>query len=395
MRSPLTLALVLVPLPLLAAEVLQGPPNVPEFEPAFPEQTRAPESLAGHTLETETLVGDLDHPWGLAVLPEGGYLVTERAGALRHVAADGTLSAPIEGVPEVLVDGQGGLFDVALSRDFATDRTIFLTYAKPIGELSATAAARAVLSDDMTRLTEVTEIFVQDPPSPSPMHYGGRITPVDSQFLFLTTGEHFTDEERVNAQDLATTYGKVIHVRIDGSAPDDNPFVATEGARPEIWSQGHRNIQGDALAPDGTYWTIEHGPQGGDELNVPKPGANYGWPEISYGENYDDTPVGQGTTAMEGMEQPVYYWDPVIAPGDMVFYDGALFPDWQGDLVIGSLNPGGLVRLELDGVVVIGEERLLPDLGRVRDVEVDADGSLLVLTDFDDGALIRIRPAGS
>jgi glucose/arabinose dehydrogenase len=394
-RAGLAAALLLAPLPLAAAEVPQGPPNVPEFPPAFREQTRAPEALSGITLAAEPVAEGLANPWGIAILPDGaGYLVTERAGRLRHVAPDGTISEPIAGVPEVLAEEQGGLLDVAVSRTFAQDRTIFLTYAKPVGDRSATAAARATLGEDMASLTDVTDIFVQDPPSPSPMHYGSRITPVDEQFVFITTGEHFTEEERVYAQALDKTYGKVIRVRIDGSVPDDNPFVQDQNARPEIWSLGHRNLQGDALAPDGSYWTIEHGPQGGDELNRPIAGGNYGWPEISYGENYDDTPVGRGVSAMEGLEQPVYYWDPVIAPGDMVFYQGSLFPDWQGDLLIGSLNPGGLVRLELDGEVVIGEERMLPDLGRVRDVEVDSDGSLLVITDFEDGGLYRLKPAG-
>ncbi|MCR8723609.1 PQQ-dependent sugar dehydrogenase [Frigidibacter sp. ROC022] len=385
------LALALA-LPAGAGPIAQGPANVPEFSPAFPEQTRAPE-LPQHIALTVTPVATgLSHPWGLAILPSGGYLVTERAGRLRHVAPDGSVSAPIAGLPEVLAFQQGGLLDVALAPDFATSRVIFWTYAKPLpGNKTATAAARGVLSADMTRLTEVRDIFVQTPPSGVPAHFGSRITP-QGELVWITTGEHFTLSERQKAQSLATTYGKVIRLHGDGSVPEDNPFVGDAAARPEIWSYGHRNIQGDALDPEGRYWTVEHGPQGGDELNLPLAGRNHGWPVISYGENYNGTPVGSGRSAAPGMEQPVYYWDPVIAPGDMVFYRGAAFPDWNGSLIIASLTPGGLNRLVLKRDRVIGEQKLLPDLGRVRDVDVDTDGSLLVLTDAEDGALLRIAP---
>jgi glucose/arabinose dehydrogenase len=223
------------------------------------------------------------------------------------------------------------------------------------------------------------------------MHYGSRITP-DGDSLWITTGEHSAAAERIHAQDPDKTYGKVIRLTRSAEIPPDNPFAGSPRPRAEIWSLGHRNIQGDALAPDGRYWTVEHGPKGGDELNRPLPGRNYGWPVISYGENYNGSPLGAGIAAQDGMEQPVYYWDPVIAPGDMVFYAGAAFPSWQGSLLIGSLTPGGINRLVLSGDRVTGEEKLLPDLGRVRDIEVDTDGTLLVLIDADDGAVLRIVP---
>ena len=396
-RAALLIAALPLTVPHLAAaqDFDYGQRNT-DFPPAFPEQFRAPLAQSEVELETETLAGGLVHPWGIAVLPdEAGYLVTERAGQLRHVTADGAVSAPIAGVPEVFAREQGGLLDVAVSPDFASDRMVYMTYAKPTGSegQSATAAARGVLSDDLSELTEVEDIFVQDPPSDAPMHYGSRILLPGDGTAIVTTGEHFTEETRVFAQDLDKTYGKVIRVNVDGSTPDDNPFVGDEAAVDTIWSYGHRNVQGAALQEDGTLWTIEHGPKGGDELNRPEAGLNYGWPVISYGKNYDDTPVGSGESKQEGMEQPVYFWDPVIAPGGMMFHAGETFSDWNGDLLIGSLNPGGVVRLSLseDGLVT-EEERLLRDQGRVRDVEVLEDGSFLFITDFDNGSLMHVTP---
>jgi glucose/arabinose dehydrogenase len=260
------------------------------------------------------------------------------------------------------------------------------------GGASATATARGRLSEDGASLAEVEDIFVQEPPSPTTNHYGSRLVFDDAGHVFVTTGEHFSERERQLAQSLSATYGKVVRVNLDGSVPEDNPFVGREGAIPSIWSYGHRNIQSAALDAEGQLWIVEHGPQGGDELNRIEPGANYGWPVISYGENYNGTPVGEGVTAQEGMEQPVYYWDPVIAPSGMAFHDGEMFPDWQGDALIGSLTPGALVRLELEGGRVVGEERLLEDEGRIRDVAVAPDGAVLVLTDAGNGALLRLTP---
>ncbi|GIT93071.1 glucose dehydrogenase [Jannaschia pagri] len=393
MRTPLFCALVVattLPLPVTAQSFEWGRRNT-DFPPAFPEQFRAPLIETAPALAAEPLATGLEHPWGIATLPSGGWLVTERPGRLRHLAPDGTLSAPIAGVPEVVAARQGGLLDVALAPDFADSRVIYVTYAKPIGNQSATAAARMVLANDMTSVSAVTDIFVQDPPSPTPMHFGSRIVFLPDGTVAITTGEHSSRSERVFAQDLDKTYGKVIRVTDQGAVPEDNPFLGDAEAVDTIWSYGHRNIQGATVGPDGTLWTIEHGPRGGDELNRPEAGLNYGWPVISYGENYNGTAISQRAAA-PGMEQPVYFWDPVIAPGGMAFHSGETFGDWNGDLLIGSLNPGGVVRLSLRDGLVVEEERMLMDLGRIRDVEVQPDGSFLVLTDFSDGGVWRISP---
>jgi glucose/arabinose dehydrogenase len=368
-----------------------------DFIPAFEAQTRAPIQASGYELSTEIIAGGLEHPWGIAALPDGGFLVTERPGRLRHVAPDGTLSEPIAGVPEVLAEDQGGLLDVALGPDFASDRSVYLTYAKPMGDgLSATAAARGTLSQDMSALEGVEDIFVQEPASPTPMHYGSRIVFDGQGHAFVTTGEHSSQAERVFAQDLDKTYGKIVRIALDGSVPEDNPFVGRDDALGSIWSYGHRNVQGAAIDGDGTLWTIEHGPRGGDELNRPEPGLNYGWPVISYGERYSGGPIGSGQAKMEGMQQPVYFWDPVIAPGGMDVHSGDAFAEWNGDFLIGSLYPGGIVRLEMDGEGrVSAEERLLRDAGRVRTVRVLDDGSFVYLTDTPDGEIVRVTPEGS
>jgi aldose sugar dehydrogenase len=374
--------------------VEQGEPNVPEFEPAFPGQTRAPASDSGVTLSAETFAEPLEHPWGIDALPDGGYLVTERPGRLRVISADGELSEPIAGVPEVVAEGQGGLLDVRVGPSFADDRLIYWTYAKPLEGGSGTAAARGRLSEDGSEVTDVEDIFVQEPPSPVTNHYGSRILFDGEGHAWITTGEHFNEDQRVLAQDLGSTYGKVVRSNLDGSIPEDNPFVDREDAIDSIWSLGHRNIQGAAFHPEtGEFWAIEHGPQGGDELNLIKPGANYGWPVVSYGENYDGTPVGEGIARHSGeFVEPRYYWDPVIAPGGMIFYQGDMFADWQGDALISSLVPGGVVRIELDGDTVTGEERLLPDEGRIRDILEAPDGALLVLVDETEGAVLRLTP---
>ncbi|WP_316015579.1 PQQ-dependent sugar dehydrogenase [Roseobacter sp. HKCCA0434] len=393
MTAAIALTLALPAAAQSADPVPQGEPNVPEFTPAFPEQTRAPASDSGVSIAMDTIAEGLNHPWGIAVLPEGGYLVTERSGQLRVIAADGSLSEQLTGVPEVHDVDQGGLLDVVLAPDFAESRVIYMSYAKPMEDgMSATAAARAVLAEDLSGISEVSDIFVQDPPSASSKHYGSRVIPTED-WVFVTMGEHSIPAERVYAQDLDKTYGKIVRVTPEGEALADNPFQGQEGALPEIWTYGHRNIQGAALRP-GTdqLWSIEHGPAGGDELNLIEPGNNYGWPVVSYGENYSGTPVGTGQAdhAGNGFVEPRYYWDPVIAPGGMIFYQGEMFADWEGDVLASSLYPGALVRLELDGDTVVGEERLITDLGRIRDVEVDADGSLLVLIDEERGSVVRL-----
>jgi len=386
----------LIALPLSAQPVPEGAANLPDVTPAFAEQTEAPEQITHDRLATTTIAGDLVHPWGLAILPDGaGYLVTERSGNLRHIATDGTVSDPVANVPAVHAVNQGGLLDVALAPDFADSGLIYLTYAKPLGDgMSVTAASRAVLSDDMTELTNVQEIFEQQPPSPTPMHYGSRIRPTADGMVYITTGEHSSQAERDMSQALAATYGKVIRVNPDGSPIADNPFTQMDAAQPEIYSYGHRNIQGAAIHPEtGAFWIIEHGPAGGDELNLVAAGQNYGWPIVAYGQNYNGTPIGINRARhAPDYTEPRYYWDPVIAPGDMVFYQGDMFPEWQGDVLIGGLVAGAVVRLELDGETVVAEERLVAGIGRVRDVDVDVDGSLLILTDYEDGALIRVTP---
>jgi glucose/arabinose dehydrogenase len=401
-----TAALAAVPLACAqsgGAPVAQGERNAPELEPAFPEQTRAPAAASPFDLAVEEVAGGLEHPWGMALLPDGSLIVTERPGRMRIVATDGTVSAPLDGLPAVHARRQGGLLDVTVGPDFAEDRLVYWTYSKPLGDgLSVTAAARGRLSEDRSAIEDATDIFVQTPPSPTPMHYGSRVLFDGDGNLYVTTGEHSSAEERGLAQDLSASYGKVMRLRPDGSAPPDNPFVGEPGAIEGIWSLGHRNVQGAAIHPDsGALWTVEHGPKGGDELNLPAPGLNFGWPEVSYGRNYDGSPVGSGVASGLDFEEPVYFWDPVIAPGGMAFYTGELFDGWRGDLLIASLNPGALVRLDLDAGAteaagaeprVVAEERLLTGAGRIRDVEIAPNGAVLVLTDEDDGAVLRLTP---
>ncbi|WP_375262709.1 PQQ-dependent sugar dehydrogenase [Palleronia sp.] len=378
-----------------AAQVEQGAKNVPRFEPAFENQTRAPAVETEAEISVDTVTDGLVHPWGIEVLPDGDYLVTERAGNLRVVTREGETGEPISGVPEVVSRDQGGLLDVALAPDFEDSRVIFLTYAKPMGQgQTATAAARGVLSEDRTELTEVEDIFVQEPPADNAMHFGSRVV-LDDGYAYVTTGEHFTPTYREFAQDTDNTYGKIVRVTQDGEIPDDNPFADVEGAIGEIWTLGHRNIQGADIRPEtGELWALEHGPAGGDELNLIEQGENYGWPVVSYGRQYDGPLVGSGEPRSEEFVEPRYYWDPVIAPGGFTFYDGEMFEGWQGNVLASSLVPGGLVRLTLDGDTVTGEERLVTDRGRIRDVEVDRDGGVLLLTDKENGEILRVTTEG-
>jgi len=377
------LALMLVPV-VAQAQVTQGPPNA-DFAPAFAQQTRAP-ALAETPLFVEVFARGLDSPWGIAALGNGQFLVTERSGDLRLINADGSLSAPLPGLPDVAAQGQGGLLDVAVSPRFAQDRTIFWTYSKPLRAGLVTAAARGALGAD-GRIREVMDIFVQDNPARGGRHFGSRIIPMADGTVWITTGDRGAGDSGTLVQDVTTTHGKVIRVNADGTVPADNPFVGRAG-NDLVWSLGHRNMQGAAIGPGG-LWTIEHGPRGGDELNRPQAGLNYGWPVVSYGINYRGTDVGQGVARAAGYEEPVYYWDPVIAPGGMAFYDGA-YADWQGDLLIASLNPGGVVRLKMRDGRVVGEERMLQDAGRIRDVEVLDDGAVLLLLDA--GEILRVTP---
>ena len=346
------------------------------------------------TIRVTTVAAGLEHPWGLAVLPDGRMLVTEKPGRLRLVSADGTLSDPLAGAPEVDARGQGGLLDVALDPEFETNRLIYLSYAEPGEGGNSTAVARAVLSEDAASLSELEVIFSQKPKLPSEGHFGSRLVFDGHGNLFVTLGERFKPEFRVQAQELDSHVGKIVRIRPDGSVPEDNPFVGQSGALPEIWSYGHRNIQAAAIHPEtGALWAIEHGPRGGDEINIAEPGVNYGWPVVSHGVNYDGTPVGTGRARQEGMADPLHTWTPVIAPSGMTFYTGSAFPDWRGDLFVGGLKATALVRLELDGTRVAHEERLLEDLGkRIRDVVQGPDGSLYLLTDEDNGEVLRVAP---
>lgn len=367
------------------------PANAPDQRPAFPGQTRAPAVQTQAALSHTVVASGLSHPWGLALLPDGRWLVTERPGRLRLVTAQGAVGAPIQGLPAVDAQGQGGLLDVAVGPTFATDRLIYWSYAEPREGGNGTAVARGRLSDDGARVETVQVIFRAQPTYAGRLHFGSALAFAPDGTLFITLGERSDRAMRSHAQRLDSHLGKVIRVNADGSVPPDNPFVGREGALPEIWSLGHRNVQGAAIGPDGALWTVEHGARGGDELNRPRPGANHGWPDVAYGVEYSGAPLGAGVTAREGVEQPVYYWDPVIAPGGAVFYDGALFPEWRGNLLVAALKEKHVARLVVRDGRVVGEARLLTDLGaRIRDVAIGPDGAVWAITDEDDGALVRL-----
>jgi glucose/arabinose dehydrogenase len=378
----------LAALVLVAGVVAGAPLRVEAQAPRSP--TPAPVNGA---VRVETVARGLEHPWALAFLPDGRMLVTERPGRVRIVEPDARLSEPLGDVPRVQARGQGGLLDVALDPHFAENRLVYLAYAEPgEGRTAGTAVVRGRFGDG--RLEGVQVIYQQQPKVAGANHFGARLVFARDGTLFVTQGERF--DYRDQAQDLSSDLGKIVRINPDGSVPRDNPFVGREGVRPEIWSYGHRNVQSAGLHPHtGHLWTVEHGARGGDELNRPEAGKNYGWPVISYGVHYSGAKIGEGT-AKPGMEQPIYYWDPVIAPSGMTFYTGEVFPDWKGSLLIGSLQPGLLVRLTLDDGRVTGEERYLGDLGeRIRDVRQGPDGQLYLLTDSRDGRILRVLPVAS
>jgi glucose/arabinose dehydrogenase len=358
---------------------------------ALPASAQTFPSSAG-PLSVETIARGLSSPWGLAFLPDGKMLVTERPGRLRVVTRDGKMSPAVTGVPPVRASGQGGLHDVVLDRDFASNRTIYLCYAEPAAGGGRTAMARARFTDgEAPQLDDVKVIFRQEGPLSGGNHYGCRIVQGRDGNLWLTMGDHWA--YRDEAQNLANHIGKIVRVTPDGAVPPDNPFAGRSDAKPEIWSYGHRNSQGAALHPvTGRLWEHEHGPRGGDEVNIPLAGKNYGWPVIGYGVNYDGTKAHESSTK-PGMEQPVKYWVPSIAPSGMAFYTADLFPAWKGNLFVGALAGQILVRLELDGEKVVKEERLLGDLReRIRDVRQGPDGAIWLLTDSGNGRVLRVTP---
>ncbi|WP_229426692.1 PQQ-dependent sugar dehydrogenase [Microvirga alba] len=341
----------------------------------------------------ETVARGLENPWSLAFLPDGRMLVTERPGRLRIVAADGKLSDPVNNVPPVAARGQGGLLDVALDPNFKQNRLIYLSFAEERGEGRAgTSVARARLNDDGAALENVQVIFRQEPAHTGGNHFGSRLVFDRDGNLFITLGERF--DLREQAQNPANHLGKIIHIKPEGGAAANNPFLNIQGTRPEIWSIGHRNVQGAALNPaTGELWTAEHGARGGDEINIPRKGRNYGWPVITYGVDYSGVKIGKGTKRA-GMEQPIYYWDPSIAPSGMMFYTADKFPGWRGNILVGALAGKLVSRLEIDGDKVTGEERMLQNLGeRIRDVRQGPDGLVYLLTDSSQGRILRMKPA--
>jgi len=364
--------------------------------PAFAGQTRAPEVKAGVAYDVSDYVTGISKPWGLAFLPDGGLLITERPGRLRHFK-DGKLSEPVKGVPAVDARDQGGLLGLALDPAFATNGLVYLAYseAKAGGtNHAAVARGKLVLGGGAPRLEGVKVIWRQTPSLDSTKHFGGRLVFARDGTLFITGGERSIIEGRMQAQRMDGTLGKVVRINADGSIPKDNPFVGQAGVKPEIFSIGHRNILGAALNPKtGELWEVEHGARGGDELNIVRKGKDYGWPTITYGIEYAGGPVGEGITQKAGMEQPIYYWDPVIAPGGIAFYEADAAPAWKDSLFVTGLGPKHLARLTLDGDKVVGEERLLTEVGeRLRDVVVGPDGALYVATDNDKGRVLRVAP---
>lgn len=354
---------------------------------AAPANAAAPASA----MKAETIASGLEHPWSVALLPDGGFLVTERPGRLRHVEANGKLSAPIGGVPAVFAQGQGGLLDVVLAPDYATSKRIYLSYAEP-GEDGTAGTAVAIATLNGSALDDVRVLYRQQPKLGGGNHFGSRIVFDGRGHMFVSQGER---NDRPTAQKLDMLQGKLVRLNLDGSVPRDNPFVGRKDARPEIWSYGHRNMQGMALDPrTGTLWESEHGPRGGDELNLPQAGKNYGWPIITNGIDYSGLKISESVgSSAPGMEQPHHFWAKSPGLSGMAFYTGRPGSAWNDSLFLGSLAESNLIRLTLDGNRIASEERLLQDLGaRIRDVRVGNDGNVYVLTDEGDGKLLRMTP---
>jgi glucose/arabinose dehydrogenase len=369
------------------------PPEAPDYRPAFAGQTRACGVRSGVAFDVAVVARGLESPWAVEPLPDGAFLVTEKGGRMRLVSAAGQVGAPVAGVPAVDAGGQGGLLDVALGPGFATDRTVFWSFTEPREGGNGTSVARGVLSADGARLDGVTVILRTRPTYGNGYHFGSRLAFGPDGMLYVTTGERSDAATRTQAQELGSHFGKVLRVRPDGAPAPDNPFAGRAGALPEIWSLGHRNVQAAAFDAEGRLWTVEHGPRGGDELNLASRGKNYGWPLATYGIEYSGAPLPGADPHRAGFEEPVYYWSPIIAPSGAQFYTGAAFPAWRGSLFVGGLASTRLVRLAIAGGRVTGEEHLLADRGqRIRDVRQGADGALYVVTDGPRGELLRIAP---
>ena len=378
------------------APVDARPPNGTSQRPAFAGQTDAPAQPGGVSFDVLTVAAGLQFPWGMDFLPDGRILVTERDGRLRVVSAGGNLSSPVDGVLAVDDRGQGGLLDIALHPDFASNQLVYWTFSEPQGgNRNGTSVARGRFVDgDAPRIEGAQVIFRQVPTLNSALHFGGRLVWARDGTLFVTMGDRSITEGRMQSQNMDSLIGKIARINADGSVPADNPFVGRAGVPQQIFSIGHRNVQAATLHPEtGELWEVEHGTRGGDEINIVRAGTDYGWPTIAYGIEYGGGPITGAITQKAGMEQPLYYWDPVIAPSGMTFYTGALFPAWQGSLFIGGLATEDLVRLSIDGERVTGEERLLRDVSeRIRDVVQGPDGALYLLTDNIRGRILKIVP---
>ncbi|MFC6999165.1 PQQ-dependent sugar dehydrogenase [Rufibacter roseus] len=367
--------------------------NAPHQKPAFAGQTRACAISSSTNFQVQTLAKGLEQPWAVEPLPDGSLLVTEKSGRLRIISASGEVGAPIAGLPNVEAGGQAGLLDVALSPNFSTDNTIFWSFTEPWAGGNGTSVARGVLSADRTSLGQVKTIFRALPTYNNKMHFGSRLAFSPDGMLYVTLGERSDLATRPQAQHLDSHLGKIIKITPQGAPAPDNPFIGQAGALPEIWSVGHRNVEAAAFDAAGKLWIVDMGPQGGDELNLIQKGKNYGWPLVTYGEEYSGSPVPNSVTQKEGFEQPVYYWDPVIAPSGAQFYSGNAFPEWRGDLFIGGLKDKRLVRLKIKDGKVTGEEHLLQDRNqRIRDVRQGPDGALYIVTDQTNGELWKISP---
>ena len=386
MFRPLILA-ALIAAPAMAAPVTQAPPNVPEKRPAFAAQTRAEAVTAKTTLAVTEIATGLNKPWGVALLDKSRFLVSEKAASrLTIVAANGS-KTPVSGTPATDARNQGGMLGVSNPGD----GWIYWSYAEPREGGNGTAVARGHLVGSEMR--DVQVIFRQMPTLDSAQHYGGRLVFPKDGTLIITLGDRSILPGRVQAQNLDSLIGKIVRVNRDGSIPRNNPFVNVPGARPEIWSYGNRNVQGAALDAKGRLWEVEHGPQGGDELNQIQMGRDYGWPTISYGEEYSGKPINDNASQAPEMEQPQYYWDPVIGPSGMIFHSGKGAPEFKGNIFVGGLRVQSLVRLVMDGDKVVGEQRLLTDRKeRIRDVIEGPAGEMYLLTDAADGKLLKVTP---